>query len=134
MPDDAAPAPTALHDLSITEAAHLIEQRRLSPVELTRAYLDRIETFDPQLNAYLLVTADHALAQAKAAEAEIAAGHYRGPMHGIPFALKDIYCTAGIRTTCHSRTRADYVPEFDATTVTKLYEGGGGTAGQAVHA
>ena len=48
------------------------------------------------------------------------AGKYRGPMHGIPFALKDIYCTAGIRTTSHSRTRADYVPDFDATTVTKL--------------
>jgi aspartyl-tRNA(Asn)/glutamyl-tRNA(Gln) amidotransferase subunit A len=113
-----------LHYLPISEAARLIEQRRLSPVELTQAYLDRVETFDPQLNAYLLVTADRALAQAKAAEAEIAAGHYRGPMHGIPFALKDIYCTAGIRTTCHSRTRADYVPAFDAATVTKLYENG----------
>ena len=124
MPDDTALASTDLHYLSITEAARLIEQRRLSPVELTQAFLDRTETFDPQLNAYLLVTADRALAQARAAEAEIAAGRYRGPMHGIPFALKDIYCTAGIRTTCHSRTRADYVPAFDATTVTKLYDSG----------
>ena len=118
MPDD------ALHELTITDAARLIEHRRLSPVELTRAYLNRIEAFDPQLNAYLMVTAERALVQAKIAEAEIAAGHYRGPMHGIPFALKDIYCTNGIRTTCHSRTRADYVPAFDATTVTKLYDGG----------
>jgi aspartyl-tRNA(Asn)/glutamyl-tRNA(Gln) amidotransferase subunit A len=124
MPGDAALSTTALHTLSITEAARLIEQRRLSPVELTQAYLDRIEMFDPQLNAYLLVTADRALEQARAAEAAISAGGYRGPMHGIPFALKDIYCTAGIRTTCHSRTRADYVPGFDATTVTKLYESG----------
>jgi aspartyl-tRNA(Asn)/glutamyl-tRNA(Gln) amidotransferase subunit A len=124
VPDDASLSSADLHYLSITEAARLIKQRRLSPVELTQAYLDRIEALDPQLNAYLLVTADQALAQAKAAEAEIAACNYRGPMHGIPFALKDIYCTAGIRTTCHSRTRADYVPAFDATTVARLYEAG----------
>jgi aspartyl-tRNA(Asn)/glutamyl-tRNA(Gln) amidotransferase subunit A len=124
MPNDAAPTSTDLHHLTIAEAARLIRSKQLSPVELTRAFLDRIAAIDPQLNAYLLVTADHALAQAKAAETEIAAGKYRGPMHGIPFALKDIYCTSGIRTTCHSRTRADYVPDFDATTVTKLYEAG----------
>jgi aspartyl-tRNA(Asn)/glutamyl-tRNA(Gln) amidotransferase subunit A len=120
MRDDAA----GLHTISIADAARLIEQRLLSPVELTQAYLDRIATYDPQLNAYLLVTADRALQAARMAEAEITAGRYRGPMHGIPFALKDIYCTAGIRTTCHSRTRADYVPGFDATSVTKLYEAG----------
>ena len=113
-----------LHYLTIAEAARLIERHQLSPVELTRAFLDRIAALNPQLNAYLLVTADHALVQAKAAEAEIMAGRYRGPMHGIPVALKDIYCTAGIRTTCHSRTLADYVPDFDATTVTRLYEAG----------
>jgi aspartyl-tRNA(Asn)/glutamyl-tRNA(Gln) amidotransferase subunit A len=124
MPGHATLSSTGLHYVSIAEAARLIEQRRLSPVEFTQAYLDRIETFDPQLNAYLMVTADRALAQARAAEEEIVAGRYRGPMHGIPFALKDIYCTRGIRTTCHSRTRADYVPDFDATTVTKLYDGG----------
>lgn len=124
MPDDAALSSTQLHYLSIAEASRLIQQRRLSPVELTQAFLDRIDAFDPQLNAYLLVTADRALEQAREAEADIAAGRYRGPMHGIPFALKDIYCTAGIRTTGHSRTRMDYVPGFDATTVTKLYESG----------
>ena len=124
MPDDAVLATTDLHGLSITEAARLIEQRRLSPVELTQAYLDRIQAYDPQLNAYLMVTADRALDAARTAEAEITAGRYRGPMHGISFALKDIYCTAGIRTTCHSRTRADYVPGFDATTVSRLYQAG----------
>ena len=124
MPNDAASGPTDLHFLTIAEAARLIERRQLSPVALTRAFLDRIAAIDPQLNAYLLVTAEQALDQARAAEAEIMAGNYRGPMHGIPFALKDIYCTAGIRTTSHSRTRADYVPDFDATTVAKLHQSG----------
>ena len=124
MPDDHAPSVTALHDLTIAEASRLIAARLLSPVELTRALLDRIAAIDPWLNAYLLVTAEQALAQARAAEAEIMAGGYRGPMHGIPVALKDIYCTKGIRTTCHSRTRADYVPDFDATTVGKLHDAG----------
>ena len=125
MPDDAAPRSTDLHFLTISEAARLIETKRLSPVDLTQAYLNRIEAIDPQLHSYILVTAENALIQAKTAEQEIVLGNYRGPMHGIPFALKDIYCTAGIRTTCHSRTRADYVPGFNATTVSKLYQGGG---------
>jgi aspartyl-tRNA(Asn)/glutamyl-tRNA(Gln) amidotransferase subunit A len=112
------------HFLSIAEASKLIEQRALSPVELTRGFLDRIAALDPRLNAYLLVTADQAMDQARAAEAEIMVGRRRGPMHGIPYGLKDIYCTKGIRTTSHSRTRADYVPDFDATTVTKLHEAG----------
>ena len=113
-----------MHFMTIAEASHLIAARKLSPVELTRAFLNRIAALDPQLNAYLLVTADRAMEQAKAAEQEIGAGNYRGPMHGIPYALKDIYCTAGIRTTCHSRTREHYVPDFDATTVTQLTEAG----------
>jgi aspartyl-tRNA(Asn)/glutamyl-tRNA(Gln) amidotransferase subunit A len=125
MPNDAAATATDLHHLSIAEAGRLIARKQLSPVALTQAFLDRIAAIDPQLNAYLLVTADHALTQARTAEAEIMAGNYRGPMHGIPFALKDIYCTAGIRTTGHSRTRADYVPDFDATTVAKLHTAGG---------
>jgi len=109
-----------LHFLTIAEAARLIAARQLSPVELTRAFLERIAAIDPQLNAYLLVTADHAMAQARAAEAAVMRGDSRGALHGIPYALKDIYCTAGIRTTCHSRTRADHVPDFDATAVARL--------------
>lgn len=124
MPDEIVPHATELHFLTIAEASKLIERRALSPVDLTRAFLARIGAFDPQLNAYLLVAADAALAQARAAEAEIMAGRYRGPMHGIPFALKDIYCTAGMRTTSHSRTRAGYVPDFDATTVANLRAAG----------
>ncbi len=115
---------TEPHFLSIAEASKLIEQKEISPVELTKHFLDRIDDLNPQLNAYLTVTAGHALAQAREAEQEIMDGGYRGPLHGIPYALKDIYCTAGIRTTGHSRTRADFVPDFDATTVTKLNASG----------
>ncbi len=110
---------------TIAEAAGLIVARALSPVELTRALIARIEALDPQLHAYLLPTPDLALAQARAAEAEIMAGGYRGPMHGIPFGLKDIFSTAGIRTTGHSRSAMDHVPSHDATTVQKLYAAGG---------
>ena len=110
--------------LTIAEAARLIEQKRLSPVELTTALIRRTEALDPQLNAYLLLTAERALDQARQAEREIMAGRYRGPMHGVPFALKDIYSTAGIRTTGHSRICLDTVPSADATTVRKLYEAG----------
>jgi aspartyl-tRNA(Asn)/glutamyl-tRNA(Gln) amidotransferase subunit A len=116
--------------LTIAEAARLIEQQRLSPVELTTALIRRTEALDPQLNAYLLLTADRALDQARQAEREIMAGGYRGPMHGIPFALKDIYSTAGIRTTGHSRICLDTVPSADATTVRKLHEAGATLTGK----
>jgi aspartyl-tRNA(Asn)/glutamyl-tRNA(Gln) amidotransferase subunit A len=125
MPDDVSTLPTELHWLTIAEAARLIETRRLSPVDLTDALIARIETLDPQINAFLLPTPERAREQARAAEREIMAGNYRGGLHGIPFALKDIYCTAGIRTTSHSRICADYVPTEDATTVSRLYQAGG---------
>jgi aspartyl-tRNA(Asn)/glutamyl-tRNA(Gln) amidotransferase subunit A len=110
--------------LTIAEAARLIERKQLSPVELTTALIRRTETLDRQLDAYLLLTADRAVDQARQAEREIIAGQYRGPMHGIPFGLKDIYSTAGIRTTGHSRVCFDTVPSADATPVRKLYEVG----------
>ncbi len=125
MPDSIQPRTTALHDLTITEAAQLIGDRQLSPVALTQALLDRTAAIDPQLNAYLLVTADAAMSQARAAEAEITAGRRRGTLHGIPFALKDIFSTAGIRTTGHSRICADAVPAEDAASVAKLRAAGG---------
>jgi aspartyl-tRNA(Asn)/glutamyl-tRNA(Gln) amidotransferase subunit A len=115
---------TALPFLTIAEASRLIAARQLSPVELTQAFLARIEAIDPQLNAYLLVTAEVALAQARRAEDEIMAGNYRGPLHGIPYALKDIYCTAGIRTTGHSRSAQHYVPQENAETVARLEAAG----------
>jgi len=110
--------------LTIAEASRLIEQKKLSPVELTTELIRRAQGIDPQLNTYLLLTAERALDQARQAEREIAAGNYRGPMHGVPFGLKDIYSTAGIRTTGHSRICLDTVPTADATTVKKLYEAG----------
>src|SRR6516225_8301040 len=116
--------PDELAFLTIAEVSRLIEQKKLSPVELTTELIRRAQGIDPQLNTYLLLTAERALDQARQAEREIAAGNYRGPMHGVPFGLKDIYSTAGIRTTGHSRICLDTVPAADATTVRKLYEAG----------
>jgi len=113
-----------LHFLTIAEAAKKIAARQLSPVELTQAYLQRINALEPQVNAFITLTADRALDQARVAEREIAAGHLRGPLHGIPFGLKDLYATAGILTTGHSRVCANHVPTEDAATVAKLYGAG----------
>ncbi len=109
---------------TLAEAARLIETKQLSPVELTQTLLDRVAAYNPRLDAFITQTADLAMSQAKAAEAEIAGGTYRGPMHGIPFGLKDIYNTKGILTTGHSRTAIDNVPTEDAFTTAKLYEAG----------
>jgi aspartyl-tRNA(Asn)/glutamyl-tRNA(Gln) amidotransferase subunit A len=113
-----------LHFLTIAEASVLIRERKLSPVELTRAYLDRIAKLDGQLHAYILVLAEQALADAHRAEAEIATGGWKGSLHGIPIGLKDIYNTARIATTGHSALFKDHVPDQDAVTVAKLREAG----------
>ena len=113
-----------LYFLTIAEAARLIAVRELSPVELTQALLRRIDLLDPQINAFITVTAERALSQATAAEAEIAAGRYRGPLHGIPFGLKDLYNTAGILTSGHSKICIDNIPNEDATAVARLYQAG----------
>src|ERR671919_1851720 len=110
--------------LTIAEASALIKTRQLSPVDYVAALITRIETFDPQLHAYITPTFDLARQQAKQAEDEIMAGRYRGPMHGIPFALNDIYDTKGIRTSGHSKVCLHRIPEADATTTAKLYEAG----------
>jgi aspartyl-tRNA(Asn)/glutamyl-tRNA(Gln) amidotransferase subunit A len=109
--------------LSIAEAGRLIAAKKLSPVELTRALLARIAAVDPQLSAYLLVTERQALAEARAAERAIMAGR-KGPLLGIPVAYKDIFETAGVRTTAHSRILAENVPKQDAETVRRLHEAG----------
>jgi aspartyl-tRNA(Asn)/glutamyl-tRNA(Gln) amidotransferase subunit A len=113
-----------LHFLTIAEASRLIRAGRLSPVELTQAFLSRVRAFDGQLNAYLLPLEEQALADARRAEAEIAGGNWKGPLHGIPIGLKDIYNTAGIRTTGHSALFRDHVPSEDAFTVALLREAG----------
>ena len=96
--------------LTIAEAAKQIAAKKLSPVELAKAQLERIRRLDPQLHAFLLVTEERALADAKAAEARQMSGSLRGPLDGIPIAHKDIYCTAGIRTTAHSKLLEHNVP------------------------
>src|SRR5438105_14001111 len=110
--------------LTIAQLADLIRKRELSPVELVEAHLKRIDAIDPQLDAFITVTADLARQQAQQAEGEIAAGRYRGPLHGIPFGLKDLFNTSGILTTAHSKVLIDNVPREDAAVVTKLYDAG----------
>jgi len=115
---------SCLCDLTIAEAAKLIEAKALSPVELTEAFIRRIETVDRKLNCYILVAAERALDDARRAETEMMSGDRRGPLHGIPIGLKDIYATKGIRTTCCSRSMVDNRPAEDATVVRRLADGG----------
>jgi aspartyl-tRNA(Asn)/glutamyl-tRNA(Gln) amidotransferase subunit A len=110
--------------LSIDEAARLLARKEISPVELTRACLDRIERIDPLINSYITVAPWIAMEQARQAEAELLQGQHRGPLQGIPIALKDLYETAGLHTTAGSRHFAEYIPEKDAFVVQKLREAG----------
>ena len=111
-------------ELSIEEASRLIRARSLSPVDLARAYLDRIERLNPQLNAFITVTGELAFEQARAMEAELDRGLWRGPLHGIPIALKDNIDTAGILTTAGSALFAERVPDEDAEVVRRLKAAG----------
>ena len=113
-----------LHYLSISEAADLISQKRLSPVALTQAHLTRIEATEPRLNSFITLLAYDALASAQTAEQEIQAGDYRGPLHGIPIGLKDLYYTKGILTTVGSKILRDFVPDYDATVTERFAEAG----------
>jgi aspartyl-tRNA(Asn)/glutamyl-tRNA(Gln) amidotransferase subunit A len=113
-----------LHFLTIAEAASLIAARKLSPVEYVDALFSRINALDPQVNAFITQTAELARTQAREAEKEITGGQYRGPLHGIPFGLKDIFDTAGILTSGHSKVSRDNIPTEDATTVQRLYDAG----------
>src|SRR5437899_6937391 len=122
--------PADLPYLSLTEAAALIKARRLSPVELTQAILDRIDRLDPSVGAFITVTREQALAAAREAEHEIAGGTYRGPLHGIPFGVKDTHYTKGIRTTANTPVLLEFVPDFDATVVAKLKAAGGVLVGK----
>jgi aspartyl-tRNA(Asn)/glutamyl-tRNA(Gln) amidotransferase subunit A len=110
--------------LTIAEAARAFRARQLSPVELAHACLERIEALDGRLNAFITVLPERALAEAKEAEARLARSQPRGPLDGIPFALKDLYETAGIRTTAGAKILADHVPQRDATCVRRLNEAG----------
>jgi aspartyl-tRNA(Asn)/glutamyl-tRNA(Gln) amidotransferase subunit A len=110
--------------LTLHEASELVQQHEVSPVELVRSCLELIAQEDGRLNSFITLTADLALEQARQAEQEIQAGNYRGPLHGIPLALKDIYETAGIRTTHGSLIFADNIPARDAAAVQALKSAG----------
>jgi len=114
-----------LHFLTVAEASRLIAARKLSPVELTYAYLARIEAVDGQLDSFVTVTGDRARKAARAAETAIKADGPRSPLHGIPYCLKDIYDTAGVRTTAQSKLLADNVPAADSVCTARLEAAGG---------
>jgi aspartyl-tRNA(Asn)/glutamyl-tRNA(Gln) amidotransferase subunit A len=115
---------TQLTQLELAEASRAVQKKEVSPVELTRACLERIERLNPDLNAFITVTADSALNEAKRAEAEIARGEWKGPLHGIPLAVKDLAETAGVRTTAASAVLKDYLPAGDAEVVRRLRAAG----------
>src|SRR5579872_1406573 len=110
--------------MTIRDAARDLRARRTSAVDLTTAALGRIEQLNPRLNAFITVTAEQALAEARRSDEELAAGHDRGPLHGIPIAVKDLFFTRGVRTTDGTRIHENFVPGFDAAVVEKLAAAG----------
>ncbi|MCI0815723.1 MAG: Asp-tRNA(Asn)/Glu-tRNA(Gln) amidotransferase GatCAB subunit A, partial [Chloroflexi bacterium] len=123
-------ADAALTTMTVAALGQLIRDARVSPVEVAEAFLDRIEVLQPRLNAFITVMREQALAAARQAEAEIASGRYRGPLHGIPVGLKDLFWTRGVRTTSGSAVTAGFVPDEDATVVSRLAEAGASFAGK----
>jgi aspartyl-tRNA(Asn)/glutamyl-tRNA(Gln) amidotransferase subunit A len=110
--------------LSVQEASALVRTHKVSPVELTRACLARIDALNPSLNAFITVTPEAALEQAQRAESEVQRGRWRGPLHGIPIAMKDLIDTAGVKTTAASALFKDRVPQADAAVVQRLNDAG----------
>jgi Asp-tRNA(Asn)/Glu-tRNA(Gln) amidotransferase A subunit family amidase len=124
---DPGPLPTKDEDIAfatVTQLSRWVEQRKLTSERLTNLYLDRLEKFNPQLRCAITITRELALAQAKRADQEIAAGKYRGPLHGIPWGGKDLLDTAGIPTTYGAEPFRDRIPTKDAAVVTRLHEAG----------
>jgi aspartyl-tRNA(Asn)/glutamyl-tRNA(Gln) amidotransferase subunit A len=117
-------------DLTLAEAAIQLRQKALSPVEYLQALLARIDTYDAHYNAFLRQTPDIALRQARQAEAEIMAGTWRGPLHGVPYGLKDIIDVAGVPTTAHSKILADNLARTDAVVTQRLHAAGGVLVGK----
>lgn len=114
-----------LHELSIAEAGRRLRAGTLSSVALTEHTLARVAALDPRLDAFLLVTRERALADAARADEELGKGIDKGPMHGIPYGMKDIFATAGIRTTCHSKLLMEHIPKEDCAVEARLRAGGG---------
>src|SRR5437016_1113665 len=110
--------------LDLAEASRLVQTKQFSPVELTRVCLDRIERLDPILKTFITVTAESALREAQQAESEISKGNWKGPLHGIPLAVKDLLETAGVRTTAASAVLQDHIPQHDAYVMQRLKSAG----------
>ncbi len=115
---------TPLYYKTISQITELLSSKKLSPVELTKVMLDRIEQLDDQLKSYATITAEQAMAAAQQAEQEIIAGNYRGPLHGVPIGVKDLLFTNGIRTMGGAYVMAAHIPEHDSTVVKKLKDSG----------
>jgi len=113
-----------LTQLDLNDVSQLLRSKKLSPVELTEECLTRVDQFNTRLNAFITITAESALAEARSAESEIQRGHWRGPLHGVPIALKDIVDTAGLRTTAASELFKDRIPKEDAEVVRRLKAAG----------
>src|SRR6516225_3974740 len=107
--------PSPLLDFDVAALAQKLRAKEISPVELTEAYLDRIEAVDERIASYITVTADAARAMARDAEKEIAGGKWRGPFHGVPIGLKDLCYTKGVLTTGGSKILGEFVPNHDST-------------------
>ena len=113
-----------LETFTISRVSQEIRSGKLSPVDLTNVIFERIERLNPILNAYVMLTKDQALSDAKIAAKEIESGHYRGPLHGVPFSIKDNIAIKGVRTTAGSKIRSDWKPDHDATVVSTLRAAG----------
>jgi amidase len=113
-----------LHYSSLADVAKLIAARELLSIDLTQQLLDRIAAVDGRLESYVTIMTDQAIPSAGRADAEIRAGRYRGPLHGVPFAVKDLCNTRGVRTMAGTKVMADFVPAFDATVVARLEAAG----------
>src|SRR6266481_2868048 len=124
MPSSTGLSARPLPLLDLAEVSQAVQKKEISPVELTQACLTRIERLNPILNAFITVTAESALQEAKTAEAEIARGEWKGPLHGIPLAVKDLVETAGVRTTAASAVLKHFIPSEDAEVVRRLRASG----------
>lgn len=113
-----------LYFLSVSELSHLIQKKEISPVEVAEAHLSRIESLEPTLNSFITLLPEQAREDAREAEKEILRGKYRGPLHGIPFGLKDLYYVKGIRNTSGSKLYDHFIPQYDSTVAFKLKKAG----------
>jgi len=119
-------------NLTLAQAASEIRNKKISPVEYVRALLSRIDELEPKLHAWVTIDRERALQEAKACEDEVRGGRLRGPLHGVPIGLKDIFRTKGLRTTAGSRFLQDYVPDYDSESVTQLQRAGAIILGKTV--